>query len=258
MENEKETLKVEETTPVTQKKKEVKRENLLFNLIFNIVVPVTILAKFTGENYLGPTYGLIIALAFPTLYFIYDLITRKKANIISIIGFVSVFLTGIFGVFKLPTEWIPFKYGAMPLVIAIAVLVSLKTSYPLVRKLLYNDEIIDTDRIAQLLEEKNNTKQFDKTLVNATYMLTASFLLSAVLNFILARMLVVSPSGTTEFNEEVSRMILIHYPVIVLPCTIIMVVALFYLLRSVKKLTGIEKTEELFAEHLRDKMKDKE
>ena len=37
--------------------------NLLANLAFNIVIPVLILSKFSTPDYLGPVWGLVLALA---------------------------------------------------------------------------------------------------------------------------------------------------------------------------------------------------
>ncbi len=235
-----------------------KRENALISIVFNIIIPVIILSKFTTENRLGPVYGLIIALAFPTVYFIYDYLKRKKTNFVSIIGFVSILLTGIIGVFKFPSEWIAFKEAAVPLIIGLAVFVSLFTPFPLVRKLLFNRDLLDVDHINKLLEEGHNQKKFEKTLVYSTYMVSASFLLSSILNFVLAKILIHSPSGTEAFAHELGRMTALSYPVIALPSSIVMMIALWYLIHSLKKLTGIENMEKLFAPHLQEKMKEKE
>ena len=49
-------------------------------------------------------------------------------------------------------------------------------------------------------------------LVRASYMVAASFLVSTVLNFGLAKYLIHSPSGTPEFAEEMARMTALSYP----------------------------------------------
>ena len=60
-----------------------------------------------------------------------------------------------------------------------------------------------------------------------------------------------SPAGTESFNQELSRMMVLSYPVIALPCTVIMVVVLFYVIRSLRKLTGLG--DEIYSKELRDK-----
>ena len=226
-------------------KKKKRKQNPLVNILFNIVVPVVILSKFSNDNYLGPKLGLVVALAFPLAYFIWDWRKEHKANFISILGFVSVLLTGIIGVFEFPSELIAYKEASVPLIICLAVLISMKTPYPLVKKLLYNEDFMNMELINSRLSEKDNTKEVDRMLVRASYMVAASFLVSTALNFGLAKYLIHSPSGTPEFAEEMARMTALSYPVIALPSTIVLVFALFYVYNRLSKLTGLE-FEQLF------------
>lgn len=236
-------------------KTDQKKENPIVSILFNIVIPVLILSKLTTDDKLGPIWGLVVALLFPILYFLYDYFKRKKTNFVSIVGFVSILLTGIIGVFEFPSEWLAYKEASVPLLIGIAVLVSLKTPFPLVKKLLYHDEILDVERIDSILVEKNETEAFEKTLRNTTYMLSASFLLSSVLNFVLAKILIKSPTGTESFALELADMTMYSYIVIALPSTCVMMVALWYLFKQLKKLTGLE-LDQLFAKHLQEQMKE--
>ena len=68
----------------------------------NIVIPVIILVRFSGEDQLGPVNGLLVALAFPVGYGLYDFIVRRGFNPYSMLGFASVLLTGGIGLLKLP------------------------------------------------------------------------------------------------------------------------------------------------------------
>lgn len=231
-----------------------KTKSLFANILFNIAIPVLILSKLTTQDRLGPVYGLLLALLFPVIYFTYEYITEHKANFISILGFVSILLTGIIGVFEFPSEWIAFKEASVPLLIGLAVLISLWTPYPLIRKLLYNEELVDVNKIEATLKAKDNEKEFDKVLTYSTIMLAGSFFLSSILNFVLAKILIHSPSGTEEFTHELAKMTALSYPVIALPSTIVMMLALWYLFSKVKKLTGLE-IEEMLAPHLQEKMK---
>ena len=104
------------------------------------------------------------------------------------------------------------------------------------------------------LKENGNYDKFEKTLVYSTYMLAGSFLLSSVLNFALAKYLIHSPTGTEEFSQELAKMTGLSYPVIALPSTLVMLIALFYLIKKTSKLTGFE-FEELLAENLREENK---
>ncbi|MBP6231221.1 MAG: hypothetical protein KA397_06180 [Paludibacteraceae bacterium] len=228
------------------------KENPFISLIIGIIIPSIILSKFSSPEHLGVLVGFIVALAFPFLLALYNFFIRKKAGFIAILGFISIFVTGIIGVFAFPSEWIAYKEASVPLVIGIMVLISLKTPFPLVKKFLYNEEILDIPKINALLAEKNKTREFEKTLVNGTYMLAASFLVSAILNFVLAKILIQSPSGTAEFNAELGKMTALSFPVIALPSTAIMLVALWYIFGKLKKLTNLE-FDDLLAEKIRNK-----
>src|SRR5690606_30925088 len=105
-----------------------KRENPWINMVVNILIPVVVLKK--GAEWLPalPPVGVLgVALLFPVVYFLYDLYQRRKYNFISVLGFVSVLLTGGIGLAQLNPVWVAVKEAAIPAVIGIAVLASLKT-----------------------------------------------------------------------------------------------------------------------------------
>jgi len=232
---------------------EVKRENPLLNIGFNIAVPFLILKK--GKDWFGgflePYFEnvaipvLLVAVAFPAGYFIYDYVKRKKYNIFSILGLVSVLLTGGIGIFELSPGWFAIKEAAIPAILGLAVVISLKTPYPLIRTLLYNPEIMNVDRVRAALARNDSQAAFEKLLQKCTYLLAASFLLSAVLNYALARWIVTSPSGTDAFNDEVGDMMVWSWPVIVVPSMIIMMVTLWLLVSGILKMTGLKLEEVL-------------
>jgi hypothetical protein len=234
--------------PDNSEKAPIKKENTFLNIGFNLILPILLLNK--GKKWLGPYLEdhfenvavgvLLIAILFPVGYFVYDYIRRSKYNIFSILGLISVLLTGGIGILEIPTEWFAIKEAAIPLLLGIAVLVSLKTPYPLIRTLLYNPEIIDVDKVHTALVEHQSENAFERLLVRCTWLLAASFLLSGVLNYFLARWIVVSPSGTDAFNSEVSKMMAWSWPVIAIPSMAIMMVALMQLFKGIKTMTGLE------------------
>ena len=233
---------------------EKKKESPLVSLLVSIVIPAIILSKFSTEEYLGVLPGFLVALALPIGYAIYNLVVRKETGFIAILGFVSIFLTGIIGVFEFPTEWLAIKEAAVPLLICIAVIVSLKTPYPLVKKLIFNEELLDLKLIDEKLKENNNVFEIERILVKSTFMVAASFLLSATLNFFLTKYIVVSPAGTAAFNEELGTLTALSYPAIALPSTAVMFVAIYYVFKKITKLTGL-KFEEILSEKLKEKAK---
>lgn len=216
-----------------------KRENILLNLVFNILFPSLILSKLSVEDRLGPTWGLVLALCFPLGYGLWDFSQRKKANFISILGFVSVLLTGGFGLLKLDGIWFAVKEASVPALIGIMVLISHRSKRSIVREMLFNEQVINIDRVDSALAEKGAKDAFEKLLARSSYLLALGFLVSAVLNFVLARIILKSPSGTPEFNAELGRMNLLSWPVIVLPSMAISMYALYHLLKGIERLTGL-------------------
>ncbi|MEM6300012.1 MAG: VC0807 family protein, partial [Bacteroidota bacterium] len=203
------------------------------NILLNIVIPVVILNKFNEQ--LGATWALVLALAFPIGYGLYELATEKKVNPISVIGLVSILLTGAIGLLKLPPEWVAIKEAAVPLVIGVFVLFSLRTPFPVVRKLLYNEALFDKPKIEAQIKNVAQREAFDRIFVTATYWLAGSFLLSSILNYALAKYLVKSPAGTAAFNEEIGQMTAWSFPVIAVPSMLVMFFALWTILKGLKE-----------------------
>jgi hypothetical protein len=72
-----------------------------------------------------------------------------------------------------------------------------------------------------------------------TYLVASSFFLSSALNYLLAKIIVKSPPGTTAFSEELGRMTAWSYPVIVIPSMIVLFAAVWFLFSQLKKLTHL-------------------
>lgn len=220
-----------------------KKESLLLNLACNIAAPTIVLMKFSGENRLGPVWGLVVALVFPLSYGIYDFVARRKTNLFSIIGLCSVLLTGGLGLFKMDGIWFAVKEATIPLLFGAAVLISARTRRPLVREILYNEQVIDVAKVDAALHERGNRNEFERLLKRASVGLALSFLMSAFLNFGLARYLLTSPAGTEEFNAQLGRMNMLSWPVIVVPSMVVTMIVFWRLMNGLTRLTGIELDE---------------
>lgn len=232
------------TTPAPRK------ENLVLNLICNLAVPTFVLMKLSDEPHLGrvwgilprlgPQWAMVVALMFPLGYGVYDLIQRKKTNLFSVIGIASVLLTGTLNQLKADGFWFAVKEAAIPTLFGAAVLISMRTKRPLVRELLWNDQVIDTARVDGVLAERGRTGDLEQLLRKASFGLAFSFLLSAVLNFGLARYLLKSPPGTPEFNAELGKMNGLSLPVIMLPTMVVTMVVFWKLMSGLTQITGLE------------------
>jgi hypothetical protein len=228
--------------PVSNNEKPDKPRPLV-DLVISIVIPSVILMKFSGPDDLGPTKALIVALAFPVCYGLYELFFNGKRNIMALLGVISVLLTGGIGLLKIDAQWLAVKEAAIPLCIGLGVLIANKLGYPLVRKLLFNPTIMNVEKIDEELAKRNNKPVFENRLDRANTLLAGTFLFSAVMNYFLAKLIVRSESGTTAFNEELGRMTLLSYPVIAIPSMIMMLAIFWFIWRTVNRLTGLSLEE---------------
>ena len=221
------------------------KANPWLDLLITLVIPSLILMKLSGPENLGAGYALLLALAFPLGWGARDFLARRKFNLFAALGLVSILLTGGIGLLQLDTQWLAVKEAAIPALLGLAVAVSAHTRYPLVRVLLFTPTLMDVERIQSALDQRGNADAFEARLTTATWMLGGSFFFSAAMNYFLATWIVVSPSGTPAFNEELGRLTLLSYPMIALPSMLIMAAVLVYLARSVRELAGLKLAEAL-------------
>lgn len=224
-----------------------KQENIFISLACNIFLPVVILNKLTprlGEN--GPLIALIIALSLPIGYGLYDYVQRKHKNYISLLGVVSVLLTGGFALFNLSGFWFVIKEAAFPFVLGIGVFLSAFTRRPVMRLMFFNENVFNVRLIESRIKESGKEESLRVLFKNSTFFLSLSFLLSAILNFVLARRIFVDidPLLTdlernTILNQQIADMTWQSQLVILVPMMIVMMAILFYFLHRLKDLCGL-------------------
>ena len=222
-----------------------KKPSPLIEILVNVVVPSLILMKLSGPERLGTVNALVLALAFPILYGGYDLIRNRKVNYIAILGLVSVLLTGGIGLFKLDVKWLAIKEASIPALIGIAVIVTGFTRSPLVKKLIFNPLIMATEKVEAMLVASQSQDTFDQKLRFANHCLAGTFVFSAIMNYVLAKVIVRSDAGTVAFNEELGKMTFLSYPMIAIPSMLMLFAIMWYVVRTIKKLTGLN-LEQIF------------
>lgn len=213
--------------------------NTFLELIYNIAIPSIILMKLSGDEYLGSMFALILALLFPLGYGLYDFIKNKSMNFISLLGFLSTLLTGGIGLFELDVQWLAIKEAAIPSAIGLVVLVSGFWGKPLIARLLLNPMLFNLDLIYQTLSNQDKTDEFKAKIQRANHLLSVTFVFSATMNYLLAKWIVVSPAGTAKFNEQLGEMTMLSYPVIAIPSMLMLIAIMFYVIKSLTKLTGL-------------------
>jgi hypothetical protein len=232
------------------------RENLFLNLIFNFGLPIIILRKANDwigdlliqwfevptESKLVPSILLGLALLFPFFYGAYDLLKRKKWNIFSILGIINILLTGGIGLIPGGTvNMFAIKEAAIPAIIGLITLFTLRTKKPLVELLLYNPQVFDVEKIEKELKMRGTKSEFKKLLTKCTWLLAATFLLSAVLNYYLSKTIVVTEPfvDANAFNNEIGEMMTWSQIVIMAPCMLVFVYTFWTLIKGIKALTGL-------------------
>ena len=217
-----------------------KKPNPLLEIGITIIAPALVLMKASGADQLGPLRALLVALAFPLAWGLWDGIQRRRLNWLSVLGVVSTLLTGGIGLLQLEARWLALKEATVPLAMGLAVLGSSWTRQPLIRILAFNADIFDVERVQHALAERGTEAAFEMQLRQGTVVLAGTFFFSAAANYLLARWVVVSPAGTEAFNQELGRLTLLSYPIIALPSMAMMMALIFWLARGARRLTGLE------------------
>jgi len=215
------------------------KENPLLSLTLTIIIPVIIL--FNGDKYVSPLAAVAIALAFPILYGLYDILIKKHWSIFAIIGIISIILTGGISLLQLDPRWIAVKEAGVPLILGIIVLSLTNTKYNLFEKIL--GELVNKEILHKALKKNKTQEQYTKLMKVSSYWFAASFLLSALLNYIVAKIFVQSPPGSTAYNDELARMTAMSFPLISVPMTIIIAILFMYILNTLNKLSKLELEE---------------
>ena len=245
------------------------KENPIYNLGFNIILPLIVLNK--GQEFISPIlasiggffsnnhalsaffsskstpiYTLFIALSFPFIYGLKDFIRTQKINFVSLIGLIGIALTGGLALLQLEGIYFAVKEAAIPLVLALVALASIFAKKPLAHLFIFKSSIFDTNLIQAKLISNNKEKDFRKLMNVSTLILSCSFVLSAVLNFMIAIFVFadIDPQIGEELkrqriNEQVADMTWMGYVFIALPLTFITGFLLWWILKKLKALTGL-------------------
>jgi hypothetical protein len=102
------------------------------------------------------------------------------------------------------------------------------------------DVALDPEAVASALPAPEGPARWQEVMEQGSRKVGALFVLSAVGNYALARYLVVSPSGTPAFNEELGRLTALSLPVLMLPMMLGMAWVLKGVLDRLEELTGTE------------------
>ncbi len=233
------------------------KENPLANILINVLIPVLALSYLSKDGNqwwnLGAQKALYVALVPPLAYGCWFFVKTRKANVFSILGLVSVALTGGItlylwnenGTIK-PQAALLFglKEAAIPLILGICVLISHRTPNPLLRVFLYSDSIFSIKTIEAKVEELGQHTAYAHCLWQATKLFSCSFFLSAALNLALSFYFLGSLDATATnarevYNGQVAKITGWGFLVIGLPLLVFMFITLTRLQRSLRSITQL-------------------
>lgn len=236
--------KPNEEAPFSKEEVSEKQENLLLNILLNVALPAIILSKMSGEARLGPFWALIVAIALPIGYGLYDFIQRRNFNLFSAMGFVGVLLTGGLGLMKAGPQIFAIKEAVMPLLFGSFILLSHLKKEPLIKQMLLNPQLFAMKKINRVLDEGNLRAPFEALLLRCSVFLCITLAGSAVGNYFLAmHVLEGTEGGSTEYMEGIGKLTWMGYLIIGIPMTGAMVGIFFYLLKQLTLLTGLDSEE---------------
>ena len=204
-----------------------------------ILAPSLVLMQASGDQALGPTGALLLALAFPLGWGLNNWRQRRGFGLMAGIGLVSTVLTGGIGLLRLDGSWFAVKEAGVSALFGVAVALSAFSARPLIHALLLHPSLFDVARLEAALAARGSSDAFARRMRQATLMLAGTFAVSATLNYVLARWLVTSPSGSEAFNAELGRFTLISWPAITLPSLAMSMALLWWIGRRIQELAGL-------------------
>lgn len=229
--------------------KKPQQENIFVSLGFNLILPVLILQK--GSKFLGgfdgsATIALAIALSFPLMYGLVDYFRRKNKNLLSIIGFFNTLLTGAFALATLEGHWFAIKEAAVPLLLGLGVLASVKLKKPFMSFLVLKSGVLNAELLEQKIREHGNEELFEKQINKSTYFLSISFFISSALNYFLGLYIFQPLDGTLSpemqkdaLNNQIAQMNWMGMLVISLPLMVFLGFILWDFFKQIKNLSGL-------------------
>jgi len=234
-------------------------ENPLMNIMVNVLAPVLVLSFLSKEEgkfyHIGPIWAMIVALALPIGYFIYHFITYKKANIFSVVGFVSVLLTGLITLYIWSDDspahrekaalYFGLKEAIQPLILGSLFLITHRSKSPLFNTFIYNDGLFEVKKIESIVSKTAQQPAYKNLLWTSTLLFFGSFLLSSGLNLWLSFAILGDLEPTAAdwkqlYNTDVAKITGWGYLVIGAPLLVVGAFIIFRLIGGLKKLTSLD------------------
>lgn len=187
------------------------KKNPWIELLVNIFLPSFILSKFSDQW--GALNTLLIALAFPAIYFIWELAKEKKVNYLSLFGLLNTLFRGLLAVFELGGAWFVVNEAIFPLILFVFVFASAYSTKPFIKWMLSQSGAIDFDKLEAQAHSNDHGENFIHLQKKTTIMFSMTLLFSAVVNLLIALVVFKDIPETLAkderakiLNEQISQM----------------------------------------------------
>ena len=211
--------------------------------IVNIALPIAILFLFSDEDRLGPLPALLLAVAIPALYGTWGLVRSRKVNAMSVMGIVSVLLTGAIAVLRLDAGLFAVKEAIVPLGFAALLLISNRSEFPLV-KLLF-DVVQRKDRVERAVRDVDGEAAYRVHLERCGAIWAGIMALSGVMKFSLASLVVNAQPGTKAFNTELATYELVQISTSMLVTMLLILSLIWHIGKGTGRIVGLPPSQVL-------------
>lgn len=213
-------------------------------LVLTIVLPSLVLDHLSKPESLGPFWALVVSLLFPVAFGAWCLWKKTGWNVFSVLGFVTILLSGGLGLLKLDPVWFGLKESAMPVMLGLAFPLSHRFGKPLINALLMQPHILNMKALHAAISDSPKKVAFDSALFRASCGMGLGMAGSAVANFFLALWLLGGKEpGSEAFVKGIAKLNWMGLLVIGIPMTAIMMFVFFWLLREIQRITGLERDD---------------
>jgi hypothetical protein len=218
--------------------------NPLLELVFTLVLPSIALDQLSKPASLGPFWALVVGLAFPVAFGAWCFLTKKGWTVFSVIGLVTILLSGGLGLLKLDAFWIGMKEGLMAAAIGVSFPLSHYFKRPLINALVMQPHLLNLKAVQDSLVDAPKRAAFDRAIFRASCGMGMSMAGSAVANFFLAVWLLSGKTpGTEEFVKGLAKLNWVSALVLGVPMMGVMLFVFLWLLRQIQQITGLERDD---------------
>lgn len=221
-----------------------KQPHALLDLLLTVIVPSVILELLSKPERLGPAWALVVALVMPLGYGIYCFASKHRLNFFSVLGLVAVTLTGGLGLLNLTAIWFAAKEAAFPVILGLAFPLSHRWGKPLIEELLLNPQVINQRACRKALDSNSKVEEFTSVLKRASWGMAAATFGSAIANSFLALALIGDHApGSELYVKAIGKLNWLGFIVIGVPLLAVTLALLFWLLRRICSITGLERDD---------------